>query len=154
MKNLTIDSGVKEYRINGNGLLRFNPGDPNLYTRFMDAADKIKTLENDLAAKAKAVEDMEDQESRGAAALRLMQDADRQIKDLLDQVFGNGNSFDQVLGGVNVLAIAGNGQRVITNLLEALQPILVAGAQGYAKQQVDTAVTQAKRSRAKRVAQA
>ena len=53
MEKLQFDSGVKEYRINGGGVLRFNPGDPNVYARFLEAADKLQQLEQDLAQKAK-----------------------------------------------------------------------------------------------------
>ena len=28
---LNIDTGVEEFRVNGRGVLRFNPADPNLY---------------------------------------------------------------------------------------------------------------------------
>lgn len=32
---LNIDTGVEEFCINGHGVLRFNPSDPNLYHRFL-----------------------------------------------------------------------------------------------------------------------
>ena len=92
----------------------------------------------------------EDREASGAAVLRLLAQADREIKDVLTQVFGQENDFDKLLGGVNLLAVAGNGQRVISNLLEALQPIMVAGAESCARQQVDGAVEQARLNRAQR----
>ena len=37
MKKLNIDTGVEEFRVNGRGVLRFNPADPNLYHRFFAA---------------------------------------------------------------------------------------------------------------------
>lgn len=153
MEKLIFDSGVKEYRVNGSGVLRFNPSDPNVYARFMDAMDKIQAVESKLVAKAKDIEQAENQEESGAAVLRLMAEADREIKTVLTQVFGGDNDFDQILGGVNLLAVAGNGERVITNLLTALQPIMVSGAERCAKQQADTAVAQAKQNRAQRRAQ-
>lgn len=150
MQKLNFDTGVKEYAINGNGVLRFNPGDPNVYARFMDAMEKIRELEEKLVSQAKALEGNEDREASGAAVLRLLAQADREIKDVLTQVFGQENDFDKLLGGVNLLAVAGNGQRVISNLLEALQPIMVAGAESCARQQVDGAVEQARLNRAQR----
>ena len=48
MEKLQFDSGIKEYKINGAGVLRFNPGDPNLYARFLEAGDKL--LQRDAAA--------------------------------------------------------------------------------------------------------
>ncbi|MCO7108664.1 hypothetical protein NIA69_05110 [Gemmiger formicilis] len=32
---LNIDTGVEEFRVNGRGVLRFNPADLNLYHRFL-----------------------------------------------------------------------------------------------------------------------
>ena len=150
MEKLVFDSGVKEYKINNNGILRFNPSDPNVYARFLDAMEKIQAVEKKLVDKAAQIEHAEDQEQSGAAVLRLMAEADREIKDVLAQVFGAGNDFDKILGGVNLLAVAGNGERVITNLLQALQPIMVSGAESCAKQQTGAAVAEAKRNRAQR----
>ena len=41
MEKLQFDSGVKSFRINGAGVLRFHPGDPNLYSRFLEAVEKF-----------------------------------------------------------------------------------------------------------------
>ena len=132
MKELVFDSGIEEFSIQGGGVLRFNPGDPNLYARFLEAGEKLKTIEEDLVEKAKAVQ----QEENGAGVIALMAEADRQMKQLLDWVFGGENDFDKALGGVNLLAVAANGERVVTNLFAALEQILTAGAERFADQQV------------------
>lgn len=147
MEKIQFDSGVKEYRINGEGVLRFNPGDPNVYARFLEAAQKIQTLEQELARKAKALEGQES----GAQVVRLMAEADRQIKEVLSWVFGSGNDFDRILNGVNLLAVAGNGERVVTNLFNALQPVLVAGAQDCARERTAEAVKRAKQRRGEEI---
>ena len=36
-QKLSIDTGVQEFEINGSGVLRFNPSDPNVYNRFMES---------------------------------------------------------------------------------------------------------------------
>ena len=148
MDILNFDNGIKEYQIN-NGVLRFNPGDPNVYSRFLESAKKIRAIEANLTEQARAQNDQDD----GTAALELLIEADKQMKDVLTWVFGEGNDFDKILGGVNLLAVAGNGERVVTNLFGALQPILVAGAESCAKQQIGDAVQQAKQNRAQRRAQ-
>lgn len=153
MEKLIIDSGIREYQINESGVLRFNPSDPNVYARFIGAMDKIQSVEDKLVTKAKALEKVENQERNGAAALKIMAEADREIKQLLTEVFGEVNDFDKLLGGVNLLAVAGNGERVITNFLTAMQPIMVAGAESCAKQHADKAVAEAKLNRAQRRAQ-
>lgn len=150
MEKLIFDSGIKEYQINDGGVLRFNPSDPNVYARFLDAMEQIQAVENNLVAKAKEIENSENQTESGTAVLRLMAEADRKTKNILTEVFGKANDFDELLGGVNLLAVASNGERVITNFLAALQPIMVAGAESCAKQQAEAAVAEAKMNRAQR----
>ena len=141
MEKISFDSGIKEYRINGAGVLRFNPADPNVYARFMEAADKIGAVEQEISSRARQAEDS------GAEAVKLMAEADQKIKKILDWVFGENNSFDKLLGGVNLLAAAGNGERVITNLLAALEPILLSGAEQCARRTAEQAVVKAKARR-------
>lgn len=150
MEKIVFDNGIKEYEINNNGVLRFNPSDPNVYARFFDAAEQIQEIEKDLTKKGKA---LADNEENGEAAIRLMQEADKKAKELLEQVFGSGNDFDILLGGVNLLAVADNGERVVTNLMQALLPVIEQGAKKCAEQKVDAAVNQAKTNRAQRRAQ-
>lgn len=134
MKKLTFDSGVEEFRVAGGGVLRFNPGDPNIYARFLEAEEKFKVIEQDLTEKAKALENTD----TAQAVLALMEQADRQVKQLLDWVFGGGNDFHKALGGVNLLAVAGNGQRVVTNLFAALEDILTKGAERFAAEKASS----------------
>ena len=134
MEKLTFDAGVKRYRINGGGVLAFNPADPNLYQRFMDGVEKIKAMEKNLM------------QPEGDPLQQLCL-ADKETKKLLSWIFGGDNDFDQLLGGVNLLAVASNGQRVITNLLEALLPVLTQGAQICAGAQVEKARAKARERR-------
>lgn len=140
MEKIQFDSGIRSYKF-GNGVLRFNPSDPNLYGRFMEAGEKIGGIHKTIAAQATATEDS------GQGAVQLLQAADREMKQLLSWVFGGENDFDALLGGVNLLAVGTNGQRVVTNLFSALEPVLLAGAQDCAREQVAQAVAAAKRRR-------
>lgn len=140
MEKIKFDSGIKEYRINGNGVLRFNPADPNLYARFTDAVEKIEALEQELSKSAR--------EQTGQTAVELLKKADGKMKELLSWVFGNDNDFDKLLGGINLLAMGSNGQRVVTNLFDALQPVLLEGARSCTREQAQAAVSKAKARRA------
>ena len=142
MEKIKFDSGVKEYRL-GCGVLRFHPGDPNLYARFMESGEKMQELEKRLCNKADALE-----KTDTAGMAQLMRSTDLELKALLGWVFGPENDFDKLLGGVSLLAVAENGRRVITNLLDALKPVLEAGAAACARQQVQAAVAKAKSRRA------
>lgn len=141
MEKITFDSGVQEFRINGEGVLRFNPGDPNVYARFMDSAKKMEELEKELSAQAQALNETDTQ-----GMVQLMQLTDRKVKELLGWVFGADNDFDRILGGISLFAVADNGKRVIHNLFDALRPVLETGARRCARQ----AVSQAKARRAAR----
>lgn len=134
MEQIRFDSGMKKYRINGNGVLEFNPRDPNLFARFLEATEKIRDIETALTQQASAIAP----ESAGEETLRLMAEADRKMKNLLGEIFGSHNDFHAILQGVNLLAVAENGERVVTNLFSALEPILLEGAKvctGEAKAQ-------------------
>ena len=140
MEKIQFDSGIKSYKL-GAGVLKFNPGDPNVYARFLEAAQSIRKLEEELVQQAKKMEE------DGASVVQLMQQTDGQIKQILNRVFGAGNDFDAMLGGVNLLAVAGNGERVITNLFTALEPVLIAGAESCAAGKAEQAVRKAKQRR-------
>lgn len=145
MQKLNFDLGIKEYEIGG-GVLRFNPSDPNVYSRFVAAADKLTGIEQRLTAKAKEYEG----KRAGEAMLQLMNEADKETKDLLAWIFGTQNDFEAIFCGANILGVGSNGERIITNFIHAVQPILEKGARNCAKNQVN----QAKMNRAQRRATA
>lgn len=124
MKKIKFDSGMEEYRLGG-GVLRFHPGDPNLYARLNQAEEKLLDIEKKLVEQGKA---------EGADPIALLQSADKEMKQVLGWVFGPGNDFDVLLEGVNLLAVGANGERVVTNLFAALQDILEAGVERCARQ--------------------
>lgn len=102
----------------------------------------MQAIEETLGEQAKMLE-----ETDGAGIVQLMNKADKEMKQLLSWVFGQDNDFDSILGGLNMLAVAENGQRVITNFLSALQPILVAGAERCAQEKTQEALQKAKTRR-------
>lgn len=142
MEKIQFDSGVKSYRINGSGILRFHPGDPNLYQRFLEAVERITALEQQWLQQTAGEESAD-------GLLKQMKQADAQLKELLNWVFGEGNDFDKLLGGVNLLAMTDSGQRVISNLLQALEPVLVEGARMCTAQQTQQALDKARARREK-----
>ena len=151
MQKLTIDTGVQEFSVNGRGVLRFNPGDPNVYHRFFAAKEPLARLDEELSAALTAMDgEVLSDEERAVRALSLMADYDGKIKALLTEVFGAGNDFDVLLEGVNLAGVGANGKRVVQNLLEALAPILTAGAERTVAAKADAAVAAAEKERAAR----
>ena len=110
MRKLRVDSGTEVFRLPG-GVLRFNPADPGLFLRLEQADEKLRAIDGDIS----------------------LQEADRQIKELLNWILGPGNDVDGALGGVNLFAVGFNGQTVLQNLLEALTPVLREGAEKCAE---------------------
>ena len=138
MKNLFLDSGIEEFRLTPNGEpLRFNPGDPNVYARFMELTPKIKTVETEMAEKAKKIDPNAD--GSGESVLMVMRETDKRMKEILNEIFGHGNDFDKILEGVNLMAVASNKKRIISNLLESLYPIMEEGARNCVDSEVDAA---------------
>lgn len=159
--NLTIDTGLKEFSVNGRHTMSFNPSDPSVYNRFMEVMEDISSIEDNyiekmqsLALEAETVDLPETVDSEGFKtaknSLLVMKEADSAVKEKLNYVFGSHNNFDEILDGVNVLAVADNGERVITNLLTALTPILEKGIQKHADQRADEAVQTANLNREQR----
>lgn len=114
MEKLNFDSGVQSYKV-GSGVLKFNPSDPNVYARFLDAMDKFTQLEQELSA------------ADGTQALQQMCQADAKVKAILGEVFGRGNDMDAIFSGISLLAVGSNGQLLLTNFLAAVEPILRDG---------------------------
>ena len=127
MEKIQFDVGQRSYRINGTGTLRFNPCDPNVYSRFLEAVEKLQAVEEELTRQSVEIlkEDI----------VKALRAADEKMKGILNWVFGGDNDFHKLLGGVNLLAVADNGERVVTNLFAALEPVLVEGAKRCAGEQ-------------------
>ena len=135
MKQLKFDTGVVSYKI-GHGVVRMNPSDPNLYLRFQQALEKFTQLQTTVEAAAEP-----------ADVLQAMAGADATMKQTLNWVFGPGNDFDAVCGGVNLLSADPAGRQLISKLLSALEPVLVQGAKQCAQSQVAAAQAQAQQRR-------
>lgn len=143
MQSLTIDTGVQEFCVNGRGVLRFNPGDPNLYHRFFALGPRLAALDEELTVCTP------ENETEGLA---LLADYDAKIKALLTEIFGPQNDFDTLLEGVSLAGVGANGKRVVQNLLEVLTPILQAGAEQHLQAAAREAAAEAKADRAARAA--
>jgi len=141
MERIQFDSGLRSYRINGGEVLRFNPCDPNLYARFLESVEKLKTVEQELTQL------LAPENTQGEDIVKLMSQADEKMKNILNWVFGGDNDFHKLLQGVNLLAVAENGERVVTNLFAALEPVLVEGAKRCAGQEAAKAKARREGSR-------
>ena len=145
-KSLQFDDGLLRLDINGNGILTFNPSDFNVYQRFFGLLKELPELEKRYAAEVEQPGSEDDSFALAGRELDRARELDREIKDKLGAAFGPGNDFDALLGGVNLMAVGNNGQRVITNLLNALAPYIEEGAKRHQQEAAEAAL----RSRAQR----
>lgn len=149
MEKLNISVGIKRYQlVEGGALLSFNPGDPNVYARFMELVPKVKEVQHEMAEKAKTVD--VNAADAGEHTVRIMRETDRRMKDILNQIFGKENNFDDILVGVNLMAVTESGNRVIDNVLDALSPIMNEGAKSCVDSEVKTAKLNREQRRAMR----
>lgn len=148
---LMLDDGILELDINGRGLLRFNPSDFNLYQRFYALAKDLPEIEKQYVAEVETAQsdDADTLELVGRELIRA-KELDADIKRRLSDVFGKENDFDHLMSGVNLMAFGHNGERVITNLLNALQPYINAGVERHMRGAAAKAVAEAKAERAMR----
>ena len=107
METIKYENGVKSYRVGG-GILRFNPADPALYSRFLEAAEALQSI-----------------------APASFAEADGAVRQQLQRVFPDAD-LAAVFPG-NLLAMCGNGKLVIENFLEAMEPVLLAGVRSYSR---------------------
>ena len=120
MEKLSFDTGVKSFKLPGGGVLRFNPADPNVYSRFYQAEEKLAALEATM--------------SQGETGIQQLATADKELKTLFNWLLGGDNDVDKALGGISLLAVCADGKTVAANLLGALEQVLEQGA----KQLVDS----------------
>lgn len=138
MEKLIFDLGIKEYDCGFGVPLRVNFADPNLYERFNKVSENIIAVFSDF----ENVEESAD----STALLEILRDADLKVKAILNEAFGIGNDFDKIMGGMNLMAPTVNGNRIVTNFLEAITPKIKAGCEAY----MSGAVSEAKANRDQR----
>lgn len=133
MEKLIFDTGKRRYQINdGSAMLVFNPTDPNVYARIMEATEKIAIMERECMERAKA-EEAAGKKEIGEIVIEVLKDADKRAKKLLSEAFGSGNDFDKIFDGVNIVAKRKDGGRVIDAFLEAIFPIIEQGVSDLIK---------------------
>lgn len=145
-KKVILDDGIIELDINGRGLLRFNPTDFNVYRRFLSLVEALPGLEKKYHAEIEAANAGQTEREMTASMLNKAKEMDAEIKSRLSAVFG-GCDFDVLLDGTNLMAYGANGERVITNLLNALTPYMETGLKAHMKDTASRAVDEARKNR-------
>ena len=140
-QKLVIDDGLVRLDINGNGILKFNPSDLNVYNRFFALTQELPEIEKKYAHEVETadISGADAEQALVGRELARAREIDAEVKAKLSAAFGPGNDFDALLGGVNIMAFGSNGERIITNLLNALVPYVESGIKKYADNEVGAA---------------
>lgn len=153
MTKLTFDDGRVRLDINGNGTLVFNPSDFNVYERFYALVKELPELEKQYASEVETPD--ESTQDVKAAAVELVgreliraKEIDGLIKSKLSHAFGAENDFDKLLGGVNIMAFGNNGERIITNFMNAILPYIENGLAKHTGDEVKAALANREQRRA------
>lgn len=136
-QKLFIDDGLIGIEINDNGVLKFNPSDFNFYDRLMKFSKELpeieKKYERDVEVRTEGAAEFVERQ------LEIARQIDAEVKLRLAYVFGYGNDFDKLFGGSNVLSPAKNGERIITNFLNAIIPFVEDGMKRFSANEVEIA---------------
>lgn len=108
MRELTFDSGVVSYSLNGKCEVSFNPADRAFAERFYNAVDEMGKLQDEYAKKAEALQGPE-------GAFDLARERDVEMSKVLDGLF-NAPVCEAVFGSMSLCAFA-NGFPVWLNLM-------------------------------------
>ncbi len=111
MKELSFETGLVSYCVNGGRELAFNPTDPAFIGRLFCVFNKLDERQEAYRAELAAA-------SGNAAAFELARRMDAEMRSLIDGALGEGLSED-VFGELNVYALA-DGLPVWANLLLAV----------------------------------
>lgn len=110
MKELTIITGVQEYRLNDKCTVSFNPSDPAFADKLYTAFDALKKKQE---ARDNNVEKMDAREM-----FDWLKKMDAEMRDTIDNVFGQ-PVCNALFGNVSVYAIS-DGAPLWMNLMTAI----------------------------------
>lgn len=111
MKELSFETGLVSYTVNGGRELSFNPTDPAFIERLFAAFNSLDERQEAYRAEMEAAPD-------NLSAFELARRMDGEMRVLIDGALGEGLSED-VFGDMNVYALA-DGMPVWANLLLAV----------------------------------
>ena len=108
MRELTFDSGVVSYSLNGKCEVSFNPADRVFAERFYNTVDEMGKLQDEYTKKAKALQGPE-------GVFDLARERDVEMGKVLDELF-NAPVCEAVFGSMSLCAFA-SGFPVWLNLM-------------------------------------
>lgn len=112
MKELNFDLGVEEYQI-GDATVKFNPTDVYFVERISNVFERMDGLQVKYKGQLETVKD-------GTAAFNICRTIDRDMRKIIDDLFGEKEISSKIFGTISLFSIAKNGLPVWANLLLTL----------------------------------
>lgn len=109
---LSFDTGIKTFEINGGETVRFNPTDSFFVERLFDTFTDLDKKQEEYKREVAAVKDNRE-------IFEIARKRDREMREMIDGIFGAQGLSDGVFGGVNVYALA-DGLPIWCNFLMAV----------------------------------
>lgn len=135
MQSINFDDGLKSFAINGDEsrVIRFNPADPDMMTRYYKALQMLKEAKGslltdvDLDAEGKLSE-----EDKLGEASRGLEEMNGVIRKAMNLMF-NADVYDTIFGGQSPFCIVRGNKYLFEAFMESLQPVLESEIKAYQK---------------------
>ena len=134
MQSLNFDEGIKSFAINGDEsrVIRFNPADPDMMTRYYKAFQMLKeakgSLLSDVNLDAEGKLSEEDKLGEGSRAL---EETNSLIRKAMNLMF-NSDVYDTIFAGQSPFCIV-RGKYLFEAFMDTLQPVLESEIEAYQK---------------------
>lgn len=142
MRSLNFNEDLKSFAINGdeNRVIRFNPADPNLIKRAMQAQENIRKEQEKMEdmqvipRTITAVEDVNEEAANEAASREsaaLLQELEDVIREQVNYIF-NADVYDIAFSGQSPLCIVGTEKEYLFEaFINSTLPIIEEETKGY-----------------------
>ena len=125
MKNLTFDSGMNEYDLNGKVTVKFNPTDVSFLEKLSDSFAYLDLIQEEVKQSKEEVTDEKD-------VYNLAKNLDSKMREIINALFGT-DVCTPLFGEMNLFASAG-GLPVWANLMLAIAEEVQTSMQGELEQ--------------------
>lgn len=140
MRSLNFNEDLKSFSINGdeNRVIRFNPADPNLIKRALQAEDNIRKAQEKIEEMPVDLKiDAMDEDAAKEAAVResaaVLQEMEDVIREQVNYIF-NADVYDTAFAGQSPLCIVGEEKEYLFEaFLNSVMPIIEEETKQYSE---------------------
>ncbi|RGO69271.1 hypothetical protein DXB08_21675 [Hungatella hathewayi] len=134
MQSINFDDGLKSFAINGDEkrVIRFNPADPDMMTRYYKALQMLKEAKGSLLSDVNLdTEGNLSKEDKLGEASRALEETNSLIRKAMNLMF-NSDVYDTIFASQSPFCIV-RGKYLFEAFMESLQPVLESEIKAYQK---------------------